>query len=108
MAQSFQSGVTYAAIVIFIIFMALVAMMMMRAKADQVFPSNVPPCPDYFEILDDGACKNVKGLGTGVCTDPANFSAKKYQGIDGRKEKCKWAKGCGVEWDGITNVQGLC
>ena len=58
MAQSFQSGVTYAAIVIFIIFMALVAMMMMRAKADQVFPSNVPPCPDYFEVLDDGACKN--------------------------------------------------
>ena len=61
-----------------------------------------------FEILDDGACKNVKGLGTGVCTDPANFSAKKYQGIAGRKAKCKWAKGCGVEWDGITNVQGLC
>ena len=29
MAQSFQSGVTYAAIVIFIIFMALVAMMLM-------------------------------------------------------------------------------
>ena len=65
MAQSFQSGVYLAAIVIFIIFMALVAMMIMRAKADQAFPSNVPPCPDYFEVLDDGACKNVKGLGTG-------------------------------------------
>ena len=50
MAQSFQSGVTYAAIVIFIIFMALVAMMLMRAKADQVFPANVPPCPDYYDF----------------------------------------------------------
>ena len=60
--------------------MALVAMMMMRAKADQVFPSNVPPCPDYFEVLDDGACKNGR-FRNRVYTDPANFSAKKYQGV---------------------------
>ena len=62
---------------------------------------------DYYEYQDDGSCKNVKGLGNGSCSDPARFSAQKYKGENGRLAKCKYARKCGVEWDGITNV-GLC
>ena len=42
--------------------MALIAVMMMKGKSEQIFPANVPPCPDYYEYQDDGSCKNVKGL----------------------------------------------
>ena len=103
----FQKGVTYVAIILFLAFMALIAVMMMKAKEQQIFPANVPPCPDYYEFQDDGSWKNVKGLGNGSCSDPAVFSAQKYKGPNGRLAKCKYARKCGVEWDGITNV-GLC
>jgi len=103
----FQKGVTYLAIILFLAFMALIAVMMMKAKSEQIFPANVPPCPDYYEYQDDGSCKNVKGLGNGSCSDPAVFNAQKYKGENGRLAKCKYARKCGIEWDGITNV-GLC
>ena len=103
----FQKSVTYVTVIIFLAFMALIAVMMMKAKGDQIFPANVPPCPDYYEVQDDGSCKNVKGLGNGSCSDPAVFEAQKYKGTGSRKAKCEYAKKCGVEWDGITNV-GLC
>lgn len=103
----FQKSITYTAIAIFLVFMALVAVMMMQAKSSQIFPANVPPCPDYYEVQDDGSCKNVKGLGNGSCSDPAVFSEAKYKGVNGRKHKCDYARKCGIEWDGITNV-GLC
>ena len=35
------------------------------------------------------------------------LEAQKYKGSGSRKAKCEYAKKCGVEWDGITNV-GLC
>ena len=34
------------------------------------------------------------------------FSAKKYQGMKGRKAVCEFAKQCEIEWDGLTNVKG--
>ena len=37
----FQKGVTYVSIILFIAFMALIAVMMMKAKEQQIFPANI-------------------------------------------------------------------
>jgi len=46
-------------------------------------------------------CINKQKLGYGCKKfNPRN---PKYHGPQGKIEKCKWAKNCGIVWDGITN-----
>lgn len=104
---AFQKNVAKAAFVVFLIMMALMALMMAKFKENQLYPPEIPPCPDYW-IKDGKYCKNKQGLGNGGCNDDKNFSAKMYQGLKGRKERCLFAKKCEIEWDGLTNVKGTC
>ena len=55
--------------------------------------------------LKKNVCINEKKLGKGCKI--FNPKASKYQGARGKIEKCKWAKNCGIVWDGITNAN-LC
>lgn len=105
---AFQKQVAYVALIIFLILMALTALMMAKFKEHQLYPPEVPPCPDYWENLGDHKCKNSKGLGNGKCDGEHSFKAKQWQGLGGRKKKCAWAKSCQIEWDGISNVKGNC
>ena len=106
MAHEFQTMVLTIATSTFILMMIIVAIMIKQAKAGQLWPPYVPQCPDYFEIKEDGKCDNVKGLGNN-CANPADFSSDRFKGVKGRIARCKWAKDCGLAWDGITNVS-LC
>ena len=105
---AFQKNVAKSALFVFLIIMALMALMMAKFKEHQLYPPEVPPCPDYWTAKEGGKCENVKGLGNGSCKGEHGFSAKKYQGLKGRKERCDFAKQCGIEWDGLTNVKGTC
>lgn len=105
---AFQKQVAYVAFIIFLILMALTALMMGKFKEHQLYPPEVPPCPDYWENLGDHKCKNSKDLGNGKCKGEHSFKAKEWQGVAGRKKKCGWAKSCLIEWDGISNVKGNC
>ena len=105
---AFQKQVAHVALVIFLIMMALMALMMAKFKENQLYPPEVPPCPDYWVNKGGQKCENRPGLGNGTCVGEHNFSAKKYQGMKGRKERCKFAKLCEIEWDGLTNVKGTC
>lgn len=70
-----------------------------------------PPCSPasnedkYRNVEYKNVCINNKNLGNGC----KKFNPKdpKYQGPQGKIEKCKWSKNCGIVWDGITNI-GLC
>tara|TARA_B100000902_G_C27153868_1_gene835141 strand:- start:271 stop:591 length:321 start_codon:yes stop_codon:yes gene_type:complete len=106
MAHEFQTAVLSIATVIFIFMMIIIAIMIQQAKANQIWPPYVPHCPDYFEVQPGNKCDNVKGLGNN-CANPADFTSDRFKGVKGRRNKCKWAKDCGVAWDGVTNV-GLC
>ena len=113
--QEFQKTILIAALIIFIVFMLLVSSMLKNAKDESIFPPEVPTCPDYWENITDkpgnkGICrKTLAGAPgkKGACEQDMDFSVAPYNGANGRKEKCKWAKNCEIEWDGITNV-GLC
>ena len=62
--MSFQDKVLMVAIVVFIIVMCIVAAMMKNATNTQAFPPQVGACPDFWQLLSDGRCQNVQGLGS--------------------------------------------
>ena len=95
--MSFQKTVLIIAIVIFIILMLLIGVMINNAKETHQFPPQISQCPDYWIIDSDGNCSNTKKLGNG-CKEGKNFPVMKTLA-----EKCAFASGCGIEWDGVTN-----
>jgi len=116
----FQKTVLLVAIGILSVALFGIAVLLMKEKRKKVFPNEISDCPDYFETLEDG-CKSLKsytqlggtktgdGTGPAGCTNPGKIfkTQPKYTGSNGRIEKCKWAKACGLTWDGISN-QNLC
>jgi len=123
--MSFQNTVLKVSVVIFIILMVLIALMMLKAKQNQVWPPEQSSCPDFWEY-DEGTqkCLNSKQLGRcdgsdmqndAKCVYPtgtANWDSNVVQasgGTEGDNIKCCWAKHvAGIEWDGITNNRRLC
>lgn len=77
-------------------------------------------CSDYVTAKTDAdgtncptKCYNSKQLGTVSSTCPSipstmDFSGDEYKGTIGLCNKKKWAKQCGLTWDGITNVSLSC
>jgi hypothetical protein len=105
MAMTFQKTVLAIATVILILFLIILAIILWTSRNELQFPPEIGTCPDYFEPTVQNKkhmCKNVKGLGNkgGNCGDDTT-------GIDfsgySLKEKKRWARNCGVTWDGLTN-----
>lgn len=104
--MTFQMRTLTIAIWILIISLGLIAVLLMVGKGKQDFPPEIGTCPDYWQLLEDGTCHNIKALGTG-CPGSINFNVDEYKGDKGKIAKCKLIKSCNATWDGITNV-GLC
>jgi hypothetical protein len=47
-------------------------------------------------------CYNVKKLGSKTCSSSMDFSGDEWNGSDALCKKQKWAKACGLTWDGVT------
>jgi len=66
-------------------------------------------CPDYWESIGEGQCKNVNGLGTCSKTEGANIMDFNKNDVftnenTGNYAKCKWAKSCNVAWGTIDRL----
>jgi hypothetical protein len=70
--------------------------------------SAAPQCPDYWESIGNGKCKNTNALGSCSTSPGANimdFSGVVFtNGNTGNYAKCKWAKACNVSWSGIDRL----
>jgi len=66
-------------------------------------------CPDYWESIGDGKCKNINGLGSCSTTEGTNimdFGSDVFTNKNtGDYAKCKWADTCNVSWG---NIDRLC
>ena len=66
-------------------------------------------CPDYWESIGNGQCKNVNALGSCSKTEGSNvidFGGEVFTNKNtGDYAKCKWAKSCNVSWG---NIDRLC
>jgi hypothetical protein len=122
MAGAFQKIVLTVAIVIFIILLMFIGSVLYQNKYSAAFPPVISSCPDYWidrssqitnpndasQSTTYGTCYNVKNLGNPSCSKEMNFNGSAWSGSDGECRKYKWAKGCDLTWDGITNNTNIC
>lgn len=97
---TFQKIISYIAAIILAGTLTIIGFMIYRSKQSIKYPPEISECPDYWETIGPNKCKN--NLKVGTCdVDEMDFNDPKYSGPQGKVEKCKWANGCGVVWDGL-------
>jgi|TARA_Y100000389_G_C17463300_1_gene523419 hypothetical protein len=104
--MDFQKTVLVVATVLFSLLMFVIVVMLQKNKNMATYPPEIAKCPDYWDMEPNNDCVDIKSLNTS-CPNRINFDTPEYLGNKGKIAKCKWAKGCGASWDGITNVE-LC
>ena len=110
-------------IVVLIICLAIVGTTIAYSNDNVKYPPITSECPDYYKKLKSGECASqvtdinrkdsYKNLS---CTNvdfqnKTNFKNRDNGGMGPASalcEKKKWAKGCGVNWDGITTNDNIC
>ena len=116
--MNFQKSVIVSACILFI------AYVLYNNKYNVSFPPTVSQCPDYWLDMEKTAnssgdignnnsqtkqsCVNIKNLGNQSCNRTMDFTGNFWQGSTGNCNKSKWAKGCDLTWDGITNNSNIC
>jgi hypothetical protein len=104
--EEFYKYVLYFLIILFIIILSIVAVYLYKNKNVLVGVNKIKVmnCPDYWREDNLSKCINDKHLGT-CSQDNMDFSLSKWTGNNGLCNKKKWAIGCNLTWDGITNNQ---
>tara|TARA_B110000967_G_C18740146_1_gene487297 strand:+ start:687 stop:1010 length:324 start_codon:yes stop_codon:yes gene_type:complete len=107
--MGFQRSVLMIATAIFLGMLVVMALLIKNSYKNQVFPPEIPKCPDYWNVTPASLCKandhNKGNFSSGYVVEE---NADMYkEGTLGRIKKCEWAKQSGVIWDGITN-RNLC
>ena len=114
-------------IVVLIICLAIIGTTIAYSNDSVKFPPITSKCPDYYKLTDSGCVSQITGVETKStitfngshgtsCTninfkDGTIFSNKDNGGMGPESalcEKKKWAKACGVNWDGITSNDNIC
>lgn len=117
MLSSFNSLVLMIASIILIILLIVIGIIMYYSAKNADFPPVIAECPDYWNVTKEDnktICKNVLKVNPHSVSDmdscnkidPINF-----KGPTDKETVCnqfKWAKGCGVIWDGVTNNNESC
>ena len=107
--EGFQKLILFIAIVILIIALVFIGIALSYSK-DKQWPPMVPECPDYWTVDGSGnntTCINVKDLGTCAPQNgdkhlTMNFNLPAFSGSNEMCAKYKWARNCGLSWDGVT------
>ena len=113
-------------IVVLIICLAVIGTTIAYSNDNVKFPPITSKCPDYYKLTDTNSCvSQISEIGTSPinfkgnsvsCNDvnfnnAANFPNKDNSGMGPESalcEKKKWAKNCGVNWDGVTTNENIC
>jgi hypothetical protein len=107
--MNFQRIVLTIAGILLLGFLAVVAYSMIKANAVAgEWPPVISNCPDNWVITEDGKCSNPNGISTTCSAASYDFTTKNYLGQSGLCEKSKWAQGCKINWDGISNNPNAC
>lgn len=118
---TFQKVVMVVALILLVICLILIGIALYRHRFKEKYPPVVGTCPDYWEDVskpkDRGVtCKNTLGLGSnqGASGCPGKGGTQEFSSIgywhgkSGICNKAKWAKSCGLTWDGVTNSTASC
>lgn len=110
--MSFQQIILYISTILLILVLVMFGFALSNKKHDEKYPPVQSECPDYWEVKRGGdgvpMCENVKKLGHPNCQTEMDFSKPNFKGPHGDCNKQKWARACGLTWDGVTNDPSLC
>jgi hypothetical protein len=110
--MSFQKITIIIAGILLIISLVMFALALHNKKDDEKYPPVQSQCPDYWDVEKnddkDTVCVNSKHLGNKNCQKTMDFMKSPFVGPRGACNKKKWARTCGITWDGITNAADLC
>ena len=114
-------------IVVLIICLAIIGTTIAYSNDGVKFPPITSECPDYYKKMASGNCvsqvsnieKKANIILTTICSlsctdidfNGSAFPNKDNTGIGPDSalcEKKQWAKGCKVNWDGITTNDNIC
>ena len=74
-----------------------------KEQDSTTWPKKISECPDYWSKSADSSkgsmCENRLNIPTS--TSCSNMKELDLGQVSSVGEKCKWAKGCGVSWEGI-------
>ena len=115
--MSFQKKATRIAGIILIIALIFIGWSIYNESWNVEWPSDSSPCPDYWVLShnDDitypgpgqASCSDKYGLNSSdTCQNTINIDSNRPWDQEIGDEICKkskWAKDCGVKWDGYTN-----
>lgn len=107
--MNFQRIVLLVAGVTLVIALLFIAFSLYFLQSKRKYPPVIGECPDYWELDEKSGkpiCKNTHNLGT--CGKSASFMGAQFVGSDSNCKKAKWARGCNLTWDGITNIPDIC
>jgi hypothetical protein len=101
-------------VVVLIICLSVLGVVIQSSETSKLYPPTVADCPDYYVKNSDGICEdptqtlsNIESCNT--VNPEADFPKRK--GIGKRSGLCRkkrWAEGCNINWDGITNNENIC
>jgi len=107
--MTFQSTVMTVAIIFLIVSLCFIGLALYNQKYKSEFPPVIPNCPDYWDMSGNMCISHPKvGNRDSSCTEPRDFTEPSWTGTEGKCAKYRWAKGCNLTWDGITNIADTC
>ena len=111
--QSTYTSSTFIIIVGVLSLLFIIIYLYNNYKAASLLATNVTiaysMCPNYWDSMGNGKCKNTNSLGT--CSKTAGSNIMDFSGDvftnknTGNYSKCKWANACNVSW---SNIDRLC
>ena len=116
MISDFNKIVITIAIIVLLIALIVLGIFLSKAMFESAYPPVISDCPDYWDVSynsnNDIVCKAVLRTNTGKsgCDEysPSLFLNAGSGKNDIICEKQKWAKKCGITWDGVTNNNKAC
>jgi hypothetical protein len=103
--MQFQQIVVMIAAIILIGLLTWIGYGIYQSEHSAKFPPVSSDCPDYWTANKNG-CVNIKHLGS--CNtgkdNTMSFNSPPFIGKDAICAKSRWARRCGVTWNGVTNA----
>lgn len=112
MLNSFNRTVLIITVILVIIALIITGILILKSLREQKFPPIVGDCPDYWDVKKESSTNNINCVNkTTVNTGKSNIDCNVYpvSNFIGNTpqdvicKKFKWAKRCGIIWDGISN-----
>ena len=113
--MNYYKTISIIAIILLIISLSIIGTAMASSK-DVLFPPRIADCPDFYVKNSNGECEDIKDINGSPNINGCRvnkFSHDKFNipGLGKNSGICakkKWARGCKVNWDGITNNPLVC